>query len=60
MNQRFLVWLMLALILGFYSVYVFTSGGSESVWPVVSGVICAVAACLAFWRSMRERKADRG
>jgi len=60
MNQRFLVWLMLALILGFYSIYVFTSGSNSSVWPIVSGVICALGACAAFWRSMLERKADRG
>ncbi|GAT87912.1 hypothetical protein CVCC1112_2571 [Paenarthrobacter nicotinovorans] len=53
-------WLILAMILGFYSLYVFISGASDSVWSLITGVLCALAACTAYWRSRLERRADRG
>ncbi|MFI2564128.1 hypothetical protein ACIPY3_18310 [Paenarthrobacter sp. NPDC089714] len=59
MNQKSLVWLLLALILAFYSLYVFLSNGSETAWPIVTGTICAVGAGVSFWRSMVEVRADR-
>lgn len=60
MSNKSLSWLILALVLTFYSLYVFISNGSGSVWSLITGIICALGACSAFWRSSLERTADRG
>lgn len=59
MNHKSLVWLMLALVLASYAVYLVLSNGSGSVWPVVTAVICALGALTALWRLKEEARADR-
>ncbi|MFF1831797.1 hypothetical protein [Paenarthrobacter sp. NPDC058040] len=59
MNQKSLVWLLLALILAFYSLYLFLSNGSDTAWLIFTGTICVVGSGVSFWRSMVEVKADR-
>lgn len=58
-NQKSLTWLLLALILGSYALYAFISSGAESAWAIVTGVVCVLGACTAFWRSLVEIRADR-
>ncbi|MFC8040687.1 hypothetical protein ACFUOZ_15150 [Paenarthrobacter sp. NPDC057355] len=60
MSNTSLSWLLLAMVLSFYALYVFISGASDSLWSLITGVICAIAACTAYWRSKLERSADRG
>ncbi|MFF2841366.1 hypothetical protein [Paenarthrobacter sp. NPDC057981] len=60
MSNKSMSWLILAMVLGFYSLYVFISGANDSVWSLITGVVCALAACTAYWRSRSERRADRG
>lgn len=59
MNHRSLVWLMLALLLGAYAVYALFSNQSGSVWPLMTGGICALGALGALWRLREEARADR-
>ncbi|MHC8609062.1 hypothetical protein [Paenarthrobacter ureafaciens] len=59
MNHKSLVWLMLALLLGAYAVYALFSNQSGSVWPLLTGVICALGALGALWRLREEVRADR-
>ncbi|MEV7606784.1 hypothetical protein AB0N65_15240 [Paenarthrobacter sp. NPDC089322] len=59
MKRKPLVWLLLALALFAYAVSIFITSPAESVWSMVSGVICITASAVVFWRFLAESRADR-
>ncbi|BCW49968.1 hypothetical protein [Arthrobacter sp. StoSoilB13] len=59
MNRKPLVWLLLALTMASYAVYILLSSSSESVWSLVSGIIIAAASLVMLWRFCRELKTNR-
>ena len=58
MSNKSMSWLILAMVLGFYSLYIFISGASDSVWSLTTGVVFALAASTAYRRYRLERRAD--
>jgi hypothetical protein len=58
-NRKPLVWLLLALTMASYAVYIFLSSSSESVWSLISGIIIAAASLVMLWRFCRELKTNR-
>lgn len=60
MNRNSTIWLLIALILGSYSVYVFSSAHGDSPWPVVSGVVLAVGSIVSLVMSVRSRSSSGG
>ncbi|MDR6508584.1 hypothetical protein J2805_004301 [Arthrobacter oryzae] len=53
------IWLLLALILGSYSIYIFSSTRGESTWGIVSGIVLVVAALVALLKFLRGIKTAR-
>jgi hypothetical protein len=56
------IWLLLALILGSYSIYIFSSTRGESTWGIVSGIVLVVAALVAllkFLHGIQTSRIDR-
>ena len=58
MNRNSTIWLLTALILGFYSVYVFSSARGDSPWPVVSGVVLVVGSIVSLAMSLRAKRSS--
>ncbi|HKU11341.1 MAG TPA: hypothetical protein VJQ61_08950 [Sinomonas sp.] len=57
MNRNSVIWLLVALILGFYSVYIFSSARGDSPWAVVSGAVLVIGALVSlamFVRALRS------
>jgi type VI protein secretion system component VasK len=52
-------WLLLALIFGFYSIYVFSFTRDDSLRAIVSGVILAAASLVSLWKFLRDTRASK-
>ncbi|MHC6222362.1 hypothetical protein [Arthrobacter sp. MMS24-S77] len=59
MKRNPAVWLLLTLILGFYSIYIFSSMRGDSWWAIVSGVVLVVASLASLWKFLRDVRASR-
>jgi hypothetical protein len=53
------IWLLLTLILGFYSTYIFSSTHGDSLWAIVSGVVLVAASLASLWKFLRDVKASK-
>ena len=55
-----IVWLLLALIFGFYSIYIFSSTRADSLLTIISGVVLVAASLISLWKFLRDSKASKG
>ncbi len=55
MNRNSTIWLLIGLILGFYSLYVFSSAHEDSPWSVVSGIVLVLGSLVSFAMSLRAK-----
>lgn len=53
------IWLLLTLIFGFYSIYIFSSANGDSLWAIVSGVVLVAASLVSLWKFVRDVKASK-
>ena len=56
MNRNSTIWLLLALIQGFYSLYIFYSGPHDSPWATITGVILGVGSLVSLGSFLRAYK----
>lgn len=59
MKRNPAIWLLLTLIFGFYSIYIFSSARPDSLWAIVSGVVLVAASLASLWKFLREVKASK-
>lgn len=59
MKSNSIIWLLLALIFGFYSAYIFSAIQGDSPWGIVSGVVLVVASLISLWKFVRNAKASK-
>jgi hypothetical protein len=53
-----IIWLLLALIFGFYSIYIFSST-DDSLWAITSGVVLAAGSLVSLWKYLRDGGASK-
>ncbi|GAA4025095.1 hypothetical protein GCM10023063_01730 [Arthrobacter methylotrophus] len=59
MKSNSIIWLLLALIFGFYSVYIFSTIRNDSPWGIVSGVALVVGSLVSLGKFVRDAKASK-
>lgn len=59
MKRNPAIWLLLTLIFGFYSIYIFSSTRGDSLWAIVSGVVLVAASLASLWKFLRDVKASK-
>lgn len=59
MKRNPAIWLLLTLIFGFYSIYIFSSAPGDSLWATVSGVVLVAASLASLWKFLRDVKASK-
>lgn len=58
-NRDSIIWLLLALILAFYAVYVFSAFHGESPWTTATGIVLAVGSLVSLWKFLVAVKSPR-
>jgi len=58
-KRNSIIWLLLALIFGFYSIYVFSSARDDSLWAIISGVVLVAGSLVSLWRYLRDTRASK-
>jgi uncharacterized membrane protein HdeD (DUF308 family) len=58
-KRNSIIWLLLALIFGFYSIYIFSSTRDDSWWTIVSGVVLVAASLVSLWKFLRDARASK-
>lgn len=59
MKRNSIIWLLLALIFGFYSIYIFSSARDDSIWAIISGVALVAGSLVSLWKFLRDAKASK-
>ncbi|MEV8150581.1 hypothetical protein AB0O52_20855 [Arthrobacter sp. NPDC080073] len=59
MKSNAIIWLLLALIFGLYSAYIFSTIHRESPWSIISGVVLVMASLISLWKFVRCAKASK-
>lgn len=58
MKSNSITWLLLTLIYGCYSLYLFSSTRTDS-WYIISGVVLAAGSVVSPWKYLRDTRASK-
>ncbi|GAB2712722.1 hypothetical protein GCM10027038_08310 [Arthrobacter bambusae] len=59
MKSNPIIWLLLALVFGFYSAYIFSTIRGDSPWSIVSAVVLGAASLFSLWKFVRDARASK-